>query len=180
MPVFDKGPVFIFAKQGHCDIVWYVESYKRLVLNSICKINSPGQKRREDSYKFVVPFCLPPSPELSSSFSHCSLSLFIFKLLTCSFFPCIAVLHNPYNDVCMHLRGISQPSGRISEGERGGSRTSWGSLQSVGQGQFERSEVKNDGCSWHRPQGMCVCVCVCVIIMLPDCSFLSLCPRQLF
>lgn len=26
---------------GHCDTVWYVESYKQLALNSICKINSP-------------------------------------------------------------------------------------------------------------------------------------------
>lgn len=42
MLVFDKVRMFIFVKGGgHCDTVWYVESYKGLVLNSICKINSP-------------------------------------------------------------------------------------------------------------------------------------------
>lgn len=43
-------PMLLFHKErvclctlsgGHCDTVWYVESYKQLALNSICKINSP-------------------------------------------------------------------------------------------------------------------------------------------
>lgn len=43
--VFDKAHMFMLVKRGHCDIVWYVESYKRLALNSIWKINSLGQER---------------------------------------------------------------------------------------------------------------------------------------
>ena len=62
--VFDRVPVFIFVKWGHCDIVWYVESYKGLVFNSICKINTHGQESSEDLYKFV-PFFL----EFSSFFT---------------------------------------------------------------------------------------------------------------
>lgn len=41
--VFDKARMFMFAKRGHCDIVWYVESYTGLALNSISKINSLGR-----------------------------------------------------------------------------------------------------------------------------------------
>lgn len=42
MLVFDKERACLYSlSRGHCDTVWYVESYKGLVLNSICKINSP-------------------------------------------------------------------------------------------------------------------------------------------
>lgn len=73
VPVFDRAPMFTLVKRGHCDIVWYVESYKGLALNSICKTNSPGQERWEDSYMF-----------LPASFS-CVCFLFFLTLSACSF-----------------------------------------------------------------------------------------------
>lgn len=71
--VFDIAPMFTFVKRGHCDIVWYVERYKGLVLNSICKINSLRQERWEDSYMF-----------LPASFSWVRF-LFFLTLSACSF-----------------------------------------------------------------------------------------------
>lgn len=57
----------------------------RLVLNSICKINSPGQERWEDSYKFVPSF-LPPFLDVSSSFSHLLVAQFQARPSSQTFF----------------------------------------------------------------------------------------------
>lgn len=89
--VFDKARMFIFLKRGHCDIVWYVESYKRLVLNSICKINSPGQER---FVLFFLPHFLGFLPLFFSLESQSSNSLNQTFLFLCN--KEYNNMHNPY------------------------------------------------------------------------------------
>jgi len=114
--VFDNAPMFIFVKRGHCDIVWYVESYEGLVFNSICKINSLGQESSEDSYKFV-PFLL----EFSSASSACS-------FLTLTHHPCPISLPSSCSVSASDKNWETEWA--FCGGECDGSWSSWGSLHS--------------------------------------------------
>lgn len=117
-------------------------SYKRLVLNSICKTNSPGGAERIHIRSRAV--VLPP---LSSS----CLSARSFQT---------AIGHVFFQPVLHHLCPF------IREGLVEWVGTLWwwlwwlvvqlGVAVVWGQGQLERSEVQDDGCIWQRPQGMCV------------------------
>ena len=131
--------LFIFIKRVILSGMW---SYKRPVLNSICKTNSPG--RWEDSYTFS---CLRPA----ASFFLLFVRTFISNCDRTCFLP-QSVLHH----LCPFIReGFVEWVGTLWRWMRWlvvqlGVAVVWG------QGQLERSEVQDDGCVWQRPQGTCV------------------------
>lgn len=57
---FIKRVCLCTSSAGHCDTVWYVESYKQLALNSICKINSP---RAAAAHISLLPSPSPRPPQ---------------------------------------------------------------------------------------------------------------------
>lgn len=142
---------------GHCDTVWYVESYKQLALNSICKINSP---RAGATHISLLPSSRPRFlPPFLVCLSSCSFSSSPFQSGLCSVLPVLpssySILHSPAHS----FPGYYWPDWSLCSDRCGGSWSSWGSPSSGYKVSTERSKVRfwSDGCIWHHPQGTCMC-----------------------
>lgn len=144
--------MFTFITRGHCDIVWYVESYKLLVLNSICKTNSLGARALRG-------FIYAPLPSSCRLFIPLSSSFFLFFSLVCLHVH-FKLQSDMFSSAVQHLCPF------IREGLVKWVGTLWrwmwwlvvqlGVAVVWGQGQLERSKVQDDGCIWQRPRGMYV------------------------
>lgn len=136
---------------GHCDTVWYVESYKQLALNSICKINSPRAAAAHISLLpssrpvFFLRFSFVYHPALSQTHPSNQLSALSSLFSTSLPLSCTPPPHS--------FPGYYWPDWALCSDRCGGSWSSWGSPSSGHRVSTERSEVRfwSDGCSWHHP-----------------------------
>lgn len=142
---------------GHCDTVWYVESYKQLALNSICKINSP---RAGAAHIRLLPSSRPRFlPPFLVCLSSCSFSNSPFQSALCSVLPLLHSSDSISTPPPIHLPDITDLTGHfvvidaVARGPAGGRRHLGTRSAPTGQ----RSGFWSDGCRWHHPQGTCMC-----------------------
>lgn len=111
---------------GHCDTVWYVESYKQLALNSICKINSP---RAGAAHIRLLPSARPRFlPPFLVCLSSCSFSNSPFQSALCSVLPLLRSSGSISTPPPIHLQDITDLTGHfvvidaVARGPAGGRR----------------------------------------------------------
>lgn len=111
---------------GHCDTVWYVQSYKQLALNSICKINSP---RAGAAHIRLLPSSRPRFlPPFLVCLSSCSFSNSPFQSALCSVLPLLHSSDSISTPPPIHLQDITDLTGHfvlidaVARGPAGGRR----------------------------------------------------------